>query len=99
MTLPICLLLYLILTKECSRSEYLYDEINHCNNATYVQVILLVLLISGSFMSQFLHERRAAIIKWVQVGCPLVILAWVVWLECLHFKIVLLGLYVLSYCL
>ena len=36
LTIPIIILFYLVATKASSRREYLFDEINHCSDFTYI---------------------------------------------------------------
>ena len=98
-TLPILLLIGALLSKEGSRREHLFDQINHCEDATLLQAALLALLASAAVACQFLGEKRGALVRAVQWASPAPILGWAWWLECLHGKVVLLGVYVLGVCL
>lgn len=100
LALPIIITFYLMVTKKSSRQEYLFDEINHCAFFNWVEVTLMGLLMVSSFLSQFMaEEKKGMLLRGVQLGCPLVVLGWVIYLECLHFKMAVLGAYVLAYCM
>lgn len=81
LTIPICMLGFMILSKESSRREHLFDEMNHCTETGQLQMVLLCLLMGGTLLSQFLSpERKPTILRAVQLACPLTIFAWVVWI-------------------
>jgi hypothetical protein len=54
---------------------------------------------AATIASQFMERARAKIMRVVGLACPIIIFIWVIWIECVHIKMVTLGIYVLAYCL
>lgn len=70
---------------------------NGCSAVNHYQSILFSAFFFASFLTQFIESIKGTAHRFVELTCPLIFVLWTVWLECIHFKHVLLGIYVLAF--